>query len=312
VPGTPAQLRLPRLLLTAALVAPLPAAPAAAGPVLDVCGDGAPTGFEECDDGNTADGDGCDARCCAEEAAFPQILDSCARALATGFARVVAAEAKSAASCTRAIQRGRAPQDLPGCLAADASGRVGRAAARTAAKGVSCSPAETTPGVTDPATVNPAAIAAVDDAAADLVDALVLRSADRSGARCQLAAMQGLAKLEKAAAKQLARERLRWAGTPVRSCLLPDLAAASAAAIAGAKVERIALRLAAKLGRRCPTGDLAAWFGGAAVDASSSAALAASAAARARCRVCLAAAESLVLALDCDAVDGGGDDGSCP
>jgi|GEM_PF-3810782 len=68
----------------------------------EVCGDGALNGEEHCDDGNAADGDGCSASCTLEPVAL-----ACQQAIAKGGYRIAAARLAALQKCRNALAAGK-------------------------------------------------------------------------------------------------------------------------------------------------------------------------------------------------------------
>ena len=76
-----------------------------------VCGNGVVEGFEDCDDGNTVDGDGCSRSCTIERASAPAVTPTPARmssgGCASGGAGVASGAGAAAAALGIAIARAR-------------------------------------------------------------------------------------------------------------------------------------------------------------------------------------------------------------
>jgi cysteine-rich repeat protein len=286
---------------------------------IEECGDGVIDCGEACDDGNTFDDDLCDSFCQFTEC-FPVTRSElrCVVEMNERHAAVWKAAGKVASGCVKAIARGKRTDDPPTCLASDDRGKLARAESATMAReSRRCDPVDLpTFAYTDAATVNAAAGGGVADALADLLGAAPVANAktQKRAAKCQREAVKALARLGTRAAKafrKAKRDGLHGTRETQPVCTSLELADLGQAALRGEKVRKAATKTAAKIAKKCPEGDLSAWFG-TGVDASSGATLGAQAAARTLCRLCLSLEVADQLQMDCDLVDDGDANASGP
>jgi len=171
------------------------------GVFVQTCGNGHTDPGEVCDDGNTADGDGCSGRCRVERylAADEQ---ECVNADNVAGAAVAKAELADDLRCFKAGAAGSEP-DPQACTAADANHKVERAQAKLAAKDAavcaSVAPpyAHTSPTVAGDAAATEARNLINDLFGSDLDTAQIKTATDAVGAACQkevLIASQNLLK----------------------------------------------------------------------------------------------------------------------
>jgi cysteine-rich repeat protein len=97
----------------------------ATGVSVDLCGDGDVTGDEQCDDGDTENGDGCSEECRTEVAVDKRQARCILKQNKAGVA-VASAQEKLAASCLKAASLNTV-DDADACAADDAKGSVGTA-----------------------------------------------------------------------------------------------------------------------------------------------------------------------------------------
>ncbi|MDX1384861.1 MAG: DUF4215 domain-containing protein, partial [Thermoanaerobaculia bacterium] len=264
------------------------------------CGNGIvePECGEACDDGNTVDGDGCDATCSLVPCApISKAQAGCANEVNKRFAGVGKAGGKLVATCLKGLAGGKLTGTLAECSAADARGKVAKAHAKTlSGEQKKCEPVELpTFGYTDGATAN----AAGDQWIADILEPVfgsapvADKKLEKDAAKCQLEVAKSLAKYADTVAKVFVKDKKAgFAGKRVpQLCSAGELASVAAAAFASEKAQKVAGQIAAKIGKKCPAGDLSAWFG-TGVDATSEAALATSARERAACSLCLAVTQA--------------------
>lgn len=257
-----------------------------------VCGDGLVTHDEACDDGNTARGDGCSARCEIEVVLDPA-AQRCVNTMNADAVKVEAAQWRLALECLKSAQKGR-ESDAQACVTGDAAGAVAKAAARTVADaGKSCA---TPPafGFTSAAEVNAAGAAGALGLAADLLGpsltaAVVLESADKTGAACQAAVAAGAHKLVEARTSLFLKCKkggLADDADPFVSGADLELCLERLTADEKGTIAQAAAGLAANLQKKCAAAALGPIFPGACADAADAAAFVACLDARAACRVC--------------------------
>ena len=178
------------------------------------CGNGTPEIGEECEDGNTADDDGCTHDCRAESV---QIIgqQKCITALNKSATQLATTQGKVNVRCIKNTGKGKgqpfcaggvnvglpcatsgdcqgyACEDDPqACLGADLAGKVGKTRAKvTKAEEKSCIDLPNF-GYAGSGTVNSAVVAqeialAADVFGGDLKSAIVVKSEDKAGAKCQ-------------------------------------------------------------------------------------------------------------------------------
>jgi cysteine-rich repeat protein len=281
-----------------------------------LCGDGFATHDEECDDGNTARGDGC-SPACQTESLLTAADDACINVINKDATRVGAAQAKVALDCLKRAQRGQDP-DAQACLTSDPRGTVAKAVGKIEADFASrCEPPPAY-GTTAPAKAGGGAMAAAqfmieDVFGPDLGAAAIALSSDKTGATCQASVLQALQKVVDARTKVfLACKKTRLANDadPVLSAwdiggCLDDVASDDRGSIAKA-----AASLASTVTSKCAGVTLSSAFPGACAGAG--AGFAGCLDARAACRVCQLLDEVDRFGRDCDLFDDGADNDSCP
>jgi cysteine-rich repeat protein len=271
-----------------------------------LCGDGIVQAGEDCDDGNTSDGDECPGSCIL--AAPPTKADqACVNEVNKRFAGVLKARGKVASKCLKYFARGK-ESDFDLCSTGDARGKVEKARAKTVGgEQKKCGETLFAIGYQGADAANDAANGQASAAISDLFGAPAnpASGAEKDIASCQAEVVRSLTKLEDALAKALNKAKKdALKGKKVSQAQTAgQLAAALVPAFADAKVTGLASRAEAKIPGRCPDGDLTASFPGR-CDATSAASLASCTAQRARCRVCLAIEAADGLDLDCDSLSG--------
>jgi cysteine-rich repeat protein len=294
----------------------------------EVCGNDRVDSGEECDDGNVTVGDGCDAACQAEAPASKAVR-GCIQALNEAGAALAKAQHKLARACLDDAAAGRVgelgvPATAQACLANDPDGKVAAAEAKTlSTEAKKCDPAELpTFGYAGGAAVNAAGVAqptalVADVFGPDLDAALILAAADPVGARCQEEILKGTVALADTVLKLAVGEKKRLLkGKPDGSLAVSNEALAAALfafldADAKGKIASKEAALQKAAVKRCASVGLDAAFPGCA-PSPSEAALADCAAVAARCRTCRAFNAFDGIAMECDALDDGAANASCP
>ncbi|HEX2484133.1 MAG TPA: DUF4215 domain-containing protein, partial [Myxococcota bacterium] len=294
----------------------------------EVCGNARVDFGEECDDGNTVAGDGCDAACQGEEPASKAVR-GCIAALNQAGAALAKAQHKVACTCLDDAAAGRVgelgvPATAQDCLGNDPDGKVAAKQAKTlSAEAQKCDPAELpTFGYAGGAAVNAAGVAEpialfADVFGADLDAALALDAADPAGARCQ----EEVAKRATAIADLLfelaVKEKKKLLkGKSDGTLAISDEALQNAlfaylVADEKGKIAKKEASLRDGAAKHCAGVALDTAFPGCAPSVSVDA-LADCAAGAARCRFCRAFDAFDGIAMDCDVLDDGAANASCP
>jgi cysteine-rich repeat protein len=274
------------------------------------CGDSLIQPVEECDDGNLASGDGCDAGCRIEgPLTAPQqaCVDAINRAALLGFAEGL----RTGRRCALDIVNARTGPGFTGCLDERFSAHAAVVAARSDAR--RCARA----GVTAATTFGYAgwgagsAFVAIARSRALQLDLLgdpdaLAPEAGRSAWRCQRAALfAGGRYLEALASEVASRIRERLSGPGPRAAFSSrEIEAAAWDARRATSVARAALRAERRLERDCGAQDARPLLPGACADATDGTQLADCALRAARCRFCLGWNDVDRLQLDCGAWSG--------
>ncbi len=241
----------------------------------------------------------------------------CITAMNDAAAAVARAQLAVATKCLADAAKGKLPagQTAAQCVAADAKGKVAKAAAKTAEKdGKQCA-ATPSFGYTGATAVNVAALTGangvVDDLfGADLDAAIIDAGADGGGAKCQAAIVKAATKVVAAMAAEF------------RACKKKGLTDESIVAAAGidacldavgtdakGKVAKVLVKLPEKLAKPCVGTPQAVAVPG---DCASAPDLSGCLAMVARCRNCATFTAADDLARDCDQYDDAAANGSCP
>jgi cysteine-rich repeat protein len=293
-----------------------------------VCGDGVAEGpVEECDDGGLVDGDGCSSVCTVEAPASAR-QQKCINELNKRGAKLAKLQNKQDLSCLKSAGKGRTdklgtPATAQDCLTNDPRGKLARAAAKTTSgETKKCDPADLpTFAYTDAATVNSAAMGEVVALVADLYGpdldlAVIDKGADKIGARCQLELSKRSGKLLDTLFKLTTKEKKKLlAGKPDGTTALSNAVLAAqlqdfVETDGSGKIAANEGKVVSKVAARCGGVDLVAAFPGCAV--ASVGPLADCAKRAARCRFCRAFNAMDGLAIDCDELDDGQANLSCP
>lgn len=292
----------------------------------EICGNDRLDAGEACDDGNTVSGDGCDASC-AVEAPASKVHQKCINALNKAGAKLAATQHKVSLECLDDAAEGNtgdlgAPATAQDCLANDPDGKRARAQAKTLAAETSKCDAADLPGFAyagAPA-VNAAgaaeAIALVADLfGADLSPAVIAEATDKAGARCQQDVLRSAQAYSSQLVKLATKEKKRLIAGTEGALAVSDEALGLALlgyvqADALGKLQRKEAAVASTATKRCGGVALATAFPGCAPP--DAAALASCASGAARCRFCRALNAYDGLAMDCESLDDGVANGSCP
>jgi cysteine-rich repeat protein len=293
----------------------------------EICGNGRIDSGEQCDDGNSAEGDACGSSCAAAAPASPA-HQRCINALNQLGARLTAAQHKVALECLDDAAEGNsadlgAPATAQACLANDPDHKVARGEKKTAScEAVKCDAGDPPDfAYTGAAAVNAAAEAEgvalmADLFGADLDAAVIAESTHKAGARCQQDVLKSTQELSnllfKLAVKQKKKLLAGTDGSVVASTEALELGLLGyVQADARGRIGNKAAKLARTAAKSCRAVALDAAFPGCAPSADR-AAVASCATSAARCRFCRALNAFDGLAMDCDDLDDGAANASCP
>jgi cysteine-rich repeat protein len=293
----------------------------------EICGNARIDFGEDCDDGNTVDGDACSNTCVAAAAAS-KAHQKCINALNQLGAKLAAAQHKVSLECLDDAAEGNTadfgvpatPQD---CLANDPDQKVAKAQAKTTSGEAGKCEAGDLPGFAfaGAAAVNAAGeaegIALMADLfGADLGAAAISEATDKPGARCQQEVLKGSQALSNLLFKLAVKQKKKLiAGTggalAVSNQALELGLIGYLDADARGKIGKKEAKLAGAASNACGAAALDAAFPGCAPSADVGA-LASCATSAARCRFCRAFNAFDGLAMDCDDLDDGAANASCP
>ena len=294
----------------------------------EVCGNERVDFGEECDDGNTLLGDGCDAGCQGEEPAS-KVVRGCIQKMNESGVALAKAQHKLARTCLDDAAAGRVdelgvPATAQDCLANDPKGKVAAKEASTlSVEAKKCDPAELpTFGYAGGAAVNAAGVAepvalVADVFGPDLDAAGVSKAADKVGAVCQKEVLEASTALSDKLYKLAFDEKGRLLkGKPDGSLAVSNEALESGlftylAADANGKAAAKADKIRKAAAKHCAAVALDTAFPGCAPSASTDE-LATCAIGAARCRFCRAFNAFDGIAMDCDVLDDGTENTSCP
>ena len=157
------------------------------GVALELCGDSLVCGAEQCDDGATADGDGCSSTCRLEIVQDAH-QKACLKQVNSAASKVLDAQTRATRTCLGDASRGRIG-DPQTCLVSDPLGRIDRVRRNTESARTRFCDAPPDFGNVPVATINDAAvdesIALSADLFGDLSAATIGRSQDLHAAKCQ-------------------------------------------------------------------------------------------------------------------------------
>jgi cysteine-rich repeat protein len=278
-----------------------------------VCGDNTVDPGEQCDDGNTVDGDACPADCLGGETLVTKGQQACIVKLHGAGNGVAKASSGVVKSCVAALQKGEDAAALA-CIAADAKGKRAKAIAKTlATETKSCTGANTPSFLTEGGAAwnsggrNASEFALLDlfqDAvpAGDLDDALVTKAANPAGAKCQAAAIAQLARAVDGFLKTSQRlHKTLMKGSPTEpppTGSNAQFADALEAALAGdPKLAKLETQVGAAIVKACPAFD--GLFGAVCNAETTPAGLGACIYRTGACEACLGVGTGSGLPLDC-------------
>lgn len=281
-----------------------------------VCGDGVTAASETCDDSNQTRLDGCSAGC-ETEYSLDGAQQLCVNAMNAISVKLLKAQGKLNQTCLGAVAKGDVA-DLDACLAADSKGKVEKAIGMMTAtqtkRCVGTPPfAFETPAVSSLGLVAEAT-GLLLDVFGDPSNAPVLsKETNPVGAKCQASVLKGVQKLLAAQAKVFlgCKKNGLKADLPQRIVSPTDLEGCTATAIAdpAGKTSSTLAKITATLTDKCPGLTVAATFPGRCAVAPSFTDCVRE---RAACRICRSFNAADQLEADCDQLDDGASNGSCP
>jgi cysteine-rich repeat protein len=204
------------------------------------CGNGVIAGGtppETCDDGNTVDGDGCDASCQEEDNPQTKAQQKCINAVNKNLAGVLKAQSADNAKCVKDVAAEK-QINVAACLGTDVKQKVQKAQDKTTA--TFANKCDEVPGFafTDATTVNNAGEAEKLEAFTTLFGdpaPIVLKSADKDGAKCQAEALKQMNAVSAkwtAEANKAKKTALKGKGAVLPVASATELAAAIDTAVA--------------------------------------------------------------------------------
>lgn len=278
-----------------------------------VCGDGQACGSEQCDDGNSNENDGCSSQC-----EFEHLLtrreQTCIKAINLAVGRVADIQGKVSAGCVRDGGRGTIA-NAQTCVELDARGRVGGNQSRALRLvGRACT---TVPsfGAGDVGAANDAARDEAIELLADvfgpdLQDALIQMADDRAGALCQQWVSGSYEKLAAMLRREFyACKSARMKLASIRSRAGMESCFDNWSTDPRGKLLKARQRLARTIDDKCADVDHSIAFPGA---CSSRPDIAACIEEQIACRVCRTLNVTDALDADCDWIDDGAENVSCP
>lgn len=298
------------------------------------CGNSALDAGETCDDGGTVDGDGCSSRC-QEEAAQSKDQQRCINITNNLATKLALTQGKENLLCLKNGGRGKLPegQSITECLSADAKGKLAKVASKikTAQEGDPANPSKTkcpeTPdfGFEDDeviaAGVPGVAISFFEDVIGDADTAAIDLVADpeqKKAAVCQQSLVKGADKIFLTQMKEFVvckKRLLKDAENPAVSTVGLESCAAAFVTDENGKIEKERLKLDGFFEKKCAAHSVAladALAGECAQSAADIPAFSACLVERARCRTCQVFNIADDLVVDCDVLDDGLDNDTCP
>ena len=274
----------------------------------DVCNDGYLSGSETCEDGNTADGDGCSARC-RIEAPLDADQQKCVNGVNSGIASVRKATDKALKKCFKAHGKGTTP--FLDCIGSpETNAKLEKASMKLQGIHDACEASAPPFAYTSAAEASLPAYLSGLSAYGDLVDTPPddFVSGDKAGAACQGAVVAGkqaiaaatISSFNKCKKTALAGKKVPAADSilDLRACLPP-------------RADGVEAALANTLATKCAGQTLDVILSGACTGSASDAERADCLAARGYCYACSLLNPVDALGLDCDILDDAEDNDSC-
>jgi len=292
------------------------------------CGNGLIDAGEACDDGARLNGDGCSSSCqiepgyvctgvpsqCSLNRPQSAAQRDCIKELNKRGAQLARAQSKVSARCIKDAAKGKLTGTIEACLTADAKGKVAKAEQKLMSKAQAACTEPPDFGATDPDTMAQAMLeqelALVHASFGSDLDAVILEDAtDSAGARCQADTAKRVGQCLDATLKGF--NKCKKDGLKAQSITNSSGLEACFGTDPTGKIQKTCeTKLAAKLNSKCVSVDPLSTFPAcSSIDLS---ALANCLARSAACHACLALNAADALSADCDALDDGVTNGSCP
>ncbi|MFP6626539.1 MAG: DUF4215 domain-containing protein, partial [Deltaproteobacteria bacterium] len=253
------------------------------------CGNGTPEIGEECEDGNNIDGDGCSHDCRAESVQIAG-QQKCITILNKAAAKLAIAQGKANSACIKKTGKGKdqdfchggAKDGLPcfsigdcdgyaceddpqSCIGADLGGKIGKARSKAAQVEEKVCIDLPNFGYAGSGTVNDAVVAqelalTADVFGGDLNSAVVLKSQDKAGAKCQAVVVTDYERLVGAKLKAFTKCKKGWlkdevvkSSTKLADCLCDedDPANCTSDQDPNAKVAAALAKLEKRVNKKC-------------------------------------------------------------
>ena len=281
-----------------------------------VCGNGTLESSEECDDGNTANGDGCSSVCTVEVPLGSEDI-KCLTAMNKSAAKLAKTIFKEQARCIKSAARGKpSVPSAAGCIENDTRGKVARAESKLIYTQQKRCSAYFLDGDDWAAEIVVAAHETggsllVSVFGLDLDAAVADRTEERDLANCQSQVVKGVGKL--LVAQMGAFNKCKSKG--FKSGLLETqgaLDSCMAVVTSDPRVIKAADKLEGAAVSRCPTSMLANGFPGTCSEAPAATTFASCADGLVTCHACSFLSEIDELSSDCDLIDDGENNASCP
>lgn len=294
---------------------------------LRVCGNGTIEADEQCDDGNTLDGDGCSSICQVEQQPQNPEQQKCILELNKNLAKVAKTQGTEISKCIKDGSKDKLEgQSIEQCATADNGGKVGKATQKTIDKAADkCASDPNDPGfpdfgVTDPNTVNQVAIgtelALIHEIFGSDLDAAIF-SADgdtKDSSKCQQLVADSVKKCQDAKLKEfngckkdgLKNESIQ-SFLDLQGCMGRDPKGKIAKAC-----EPVSGTIRSKIDKKCVGKGVDLLDAFASCDTDDPGELAICLDQIVECQVCLALNEADALDRDCDDFDDGVVNESCP
>jgi cysteine-rich repeat protein len=285
------------------------------------CGNGVLTPPEECDDGNTMSGDGCEADCTLPTAPQSRVQQACINEVNKRATQIARAVNKEATRCLKDTAKGKI-DDFDACLLADGRGKIAKAQEKAASgQARRCNQAELPDFafLNDIATVQQVSedepLGLIGDVFGVPADPAIAEKVDKVGSRCQAEVQKGAAKLYETLAKEFDKAKKQAlkgtknvtavAGPSELEIVLQGTPSVSK------KVAKATQALNTKPVKKCEGGAPDGLFPGVCASPQLGEVLTC-VTQRTTCRSCTAYNAIDDIAIDCDVLDNGASDGSCP
>jgi cysteine-rich repeat protein len=289
----------------------------------EVCGDGILGCTEECDDSNTVDGDGCSALCTVELPTEPLDKDQqkCVNEVNKQAAKIAKTQNKESTKCLKDKSKGKVA-DFDACLIGDLKGKVQKAKDKAAAgQGKKCNQADlpTFGFINDIAGVQASAmngpIALANVLFGNPGDGAIAPKSDKVGSKCQGIVLKSATKVYDTIWSELNKSKKQAIkGTKNVTAATNDgelTAALRGTFTTSKKLPKAVQKLNDKPPKKCEGGDPATLFPGACTNAQIGDVLTC-VTQQTACLACTSYNEVDDVSIDCDQVDDGLMNASCP